>query len=58
MNAKQLIEKLKELPQDKEVIVCYSGSGGCGTCGYGSEEEMDIDSAVFNVSEDKIILGW
>jgi hypothetical protein len=55
MKVKQLIEKLQKLNQDAEVQIEYSGRNGCDTCGYGAEEQSDVEN-VYDL-QNKVVLS-
>ena len=53
MLVKELIEKLKQMPQDK--TVCVYGDCGCGA--YGGENDVDVYISNYGNSDDgKVII--
>ena len=42
MTVRELIIKLSKIDPNVNVLIEYKGSGGCSTCGWGSDMESEI----------------
>jgi len=56
MTVKEMITKLKDMPQDVPVIIMHMNGDGCGTCGYGATiDEIEINYV--SDFESRVVLG-
>lgn len=56
MKVRDLIKKLSQFDDDKEVYITHPGNDGCETCGYGASEVESNDFTVVDM-ESKVWLS-